>query len=56
MKLFEQLVADKKAFGRKQIVIRSSEDLAWKSGFATYLMANYQTRKLGFCDDFIAYI
>lgn len=56
MNPFAQLVCDTRNSGKKQIVIRSSQDLAWKSGFAAFLMLHYETRKLGHGDDFVAYI
>lgn len=54
--MFEQYVAAKKAEGKTQIVVRCEDTIAWASGFASYLMSKFNTRKLNERDDFVAYI
>ena len=56
MNQFEQYVSDLRKEGKKQIVIRASQQMAWASGFATWLLTKFETRKLNELGDFVTYI
>ena len=56
---FNGYVSDLINKGGKQVIIRSTNDIAWKSGLAEYLLNKFETRQISFdpdCSDFVAYI
>jgi hypothetical protein len=54
---FTDYIHDLKKQGKKQIVVRSENDLMWKSGLANYLKSTYECRNLTRTnEDFVAYL
>jgi len=56
---FNRYCADLIAEGKRQLVIRNSNALAWNSELSTYLLNKFECRQISFepdSSDFVAYL